>query len=79
MTKAIIYWDNGKDMETTVVHWGNIGIMAKKVENSIYDLKGFRVQILRAVPGCHACLCLLVRQQRQLWQCDLSFLKGVWP
>ena len=33
--RALHYWDNGKEMESTIVYWGNIGITEKKMEATI--------------------------------------------
>ena len=30
-----LYRDNGKEMETTIVYWGYIGIMEKKMETTV--------------------------------------------
>ena len=29
-----LYWENGKEMETTIVYWGCIGMMEKKMKAS---------------------------------------------
>ena len=44
-------WDNGKEMKTTAVYWGYIGIMEKNMETTRYIRRSLNPEFPRSLLG----------------------------